>query len=78
MPTKTFPTVAAVAWLRQLALPEIDPLEMNHLLITLEQIQQRIKELEKVIAQRAGVSREAAILSSMPGMGGGFSALSLA
>src|SRR4051794_5698213 len=32
MPTKTFPTVAAIAWLKQLVLPEIDRLEMNHLL----------------------------------------------
>src|SRR5262245_22883468 len=78
MPTKTFPTKAAVAWLQQLVLPEIDQLEMNHLLISLEQIQQRLKELEQVIARRSGASKEAAILSSMPGVGGGFTAVSLA
>src|SRR5262249_20530 len=78
MPTKTFPTVAAIAWLKQLALPEIDHLEMNHLLINLEQVQQRIRELEKVIAQRSASSQAVAILSSMPGTGGGFTALSLA
>src|SRR5271167_3706130 len=78
MPTKTFPTVAAIAWLKQLVLPEIDHLEMNHLLINLQQVQQRLKELEQVISQRNGTSKEAAILSSMPGMGGGFTAMSLA
>jgi hypothetical protein len=36
MPTKRFPTKAAVAWLKQLVLPEIDHLEMNHLLTDLE------------------------------------------
>jgi transposase len=78
MPTKTFPTIAAVAWLKQLVLPEIDQLEMRHLLLNLEQVQQRMKELEQVIAQRARPSAEAAILSSMPGVGGGFTAMALA
>src|SRR4029453_17123856 len=58
--------------------PEIDHLEMTHLLSNLQQVQQRMKELEQVIARRHGVSKEAAILSSMPGMGGGFTAMSLA
>lgn len=78
MPTKTFPTVAAIAWLKQLALPEIDRLEMNHLLACLEQVEQRRKELEEVIARRNDTSKEVVILSSMPGMGGGFTAMSLA
>jgi transposase len=78
MPTKTFPTLTAIAWLKQLVLPEIDHLEMNHLLINLQQVQQRMKELEQVIAQRCGASKEAAILSSMPGRDGGFTAMSLA
>jgi len=59
-------------------LPEIDRMEMNHLLVDLEQVEKRIKELEKVIAQRNDSSKEVVILSSMPGMGGGFSAMSLA
>jgi transposase len=78
MPTKKFPTKAASAWLKELALPEIDRLEMNHLLADLEQVQQRRKELEQVISRRCGVSAEAVLLSSMPGVGGGFTALSLA
>jgi transposase len=77
MPTKTFPTVAAIAWLRQLVLPEIDRLEMNHLLAAVEQVQQRLKELEKVIARRSDASQETTILSTLPGMGSRFTALSL-
>src|SRR5262245_40234631 len=68
MPTKRLPTKAAIAWLKQLALPEIDRLEMNHLLTDIEQVQQRVKELERVIAQRCGVSAEAGLIASMPGV----------
>src|SRR4029079_17342451 len=32
MPTKKFPTKAGIAWLKQVTLPAIDRLEMNHLL----------------------------------------------
>src|SRR5262249_6602527 len=68
MPTKRLPTKAAIAWLKQLVLPEIDRLEMNHLLADVEQVQQRVKELERVIAQRCGVSAEAGLIASMPGV----------
>jgi transposase len=68
MPTKKFPTKSGLAWLKQLALPEIDRLEMNHLLADLEQVQGRRQELEQVIAQRCAVSAEAVPLSSMPGV----------
>lgn len=77
LPTKTFPTQQAIAWLRQLSLPEIDRLEMNFLLADLEQIQQRIQELEKLIRERCGQSEEAQLLCSMPGVSG-FTATSLA
>jgi transposase len=77
MPTKRFPTKAGVAWLKQLALPAIDRLEMNHLLTGVEQVQQRVKELEQVIAQRCGVSAEAGLIASMPGVSY-FTATSLA
>src|SRR6185369_14458978 len=42
MPTKRFPTKAAIAWLKPLALPLIDRLEMNHLLTDVERVQQRV------------------------------------
>ena len=78
MPTKTFPTAAAVAWLKGLALPEIDRLEMDHLLADLEQAEQRLKDLGRVIARRGAASAGVKVLSSMPGVGGGFTALALA
>ena len=77
MPTKRFPTKAGIAWLKQLALPEIDRLEMNHLLTDVEQVRQRVKELEQVIARRCGVSEEAGLIASMPGVSY-FTATSLA
>lgn len=77
MPTKRLPTQKAIAWLRQVDLPEIDRLEMNHLLNDLEHVQQRLKELERVIAQRCGISEEAVLISSMPGVSH-FTATSLA
>lgn len=69
MPTKTFPTQPAIAWLETLVLPEIDQLEMNHLLIDLEHAQQRLQELEEKLAQRCGTSAAATLLVSMPGVG---------
>jgi transposase len=77
MPTKRLPTQAAIVWLKQVALPEIDRLEMNHLLDDLERVQQRLKELEGVIAQRSAASKEAAVLATMPGVSH-FTATSLA
>jgi transposase len=68
MPTKRLPTKAAIAWLKQLALPEIDRLEMDHLLADLERAQQRLKDLEQVLVQRCGVSAEAQLLASIPGV----------
>jgi hypothetical protein len=59
-------------------LPEIDRLEMDHLLADLEQAEKRLKDLEQVIARRSAGSKEVAVLSSMPGVGRGFTALSLA
>jgi transposase len=77
MPTKRFPTKSGVAWLEKLVLPEIDRLEMNHLLADLERVQQRVQDLEEVMGQRCGASQEIVILSSMPGVGL-FTATSLA
>jgi len=43
MPTKRLPTLSAIAWLKQVVLPEIDRLEMNHLLADLEHLQRHRK-----------------------------------
>jgi transposase len=77
MPTKRFPTKLGIAWLKELVLPEIDHLEMTHLLVDLEHAQQRLKELEQVLAQHCGLSKEAMLISSMPGVSH-FTATSLA
>ena len=69
LPTKTFPTLAAVAWLKKLVLPTIDRLEMNHLLADLEHFQKRYEELERMIAERCDDSEQAMLLGSMPGVG---------
>ncbi len=52
LPTKTFPTRDALTWLTQLSLPTIDRLEMDYLLVDLQQAQQRILDLERVIRER--------------------------
>jgi transposase len=77
MPTKTFPTRLAIAWLKKLVLPEIDRLELNHLLADLEHIERRVEELDKAIADRCVSSEDAVLLSSMPGVAA-FTATSLA
>jgi len=77
MPTKTFPTKAAVAWLTKLVLPEIDRLEMNHLLTDIQHVQTRLAELEKMIARRCSGSDEAILLGTIPSVGA-FTATSLA
>ena len=48
-------------------LPEIDRLEMNHLLADLALIQQRLQELEKVIAVRCGSSDDADVAAQERG-----------
>jgi transposase len=68
MPTKRFPTKLGIAWLKQVVLPEMDRLEMNHLLLDLEHIQERLKELEQVLIQRCGASEDGMLISSMPGV----------
>ena len=77
MPTKTFPTQRAIAWLKKLALPEIDRWEMDHLLADLEHAQRRVEELEKVIAQRSATSGAAVLLATTPGVGA-YTAIALA
>jgi transposase len=77
MPTKTFPTKTAIAWLKRLVLPEIDRLEMDHLLSDLERVQQRIEDLEKLIAQRCAGNDAITLLATIPGVAP-FAAMSLA
>src|SRR4051812_28834987 len=71
MPTKTFPTAKSVAWLKGLTLPEVDRLEVDHLLADLERADRRLKDLEQAIARRSAANEAVAVLASMPGWGGG-------
>lgn len=77
LPTKKFPTQRAIAWLKTLVLPPIDRMEVDHLLADLEQIQQRLADLEKMIAERSIASEDAVLLASIPGVAA-FTATSLA
>ena len=78
LPTKTFPTAKAVAWLEGLALPAVDRLEMDHLLADPDQADRRRKDLGQAIARRSAANPDVAVRSSMPGVGRGFTARSLA
>lgn len=77
MPTKTFPTRAAIDWLRKLGLPTIDRLEMDLLLADLEHAEKRFSEIEKLVLERSNQSDDAKLLSTMPGVGG-FGAIAFA
>ena len=77
LPSKTFPTVKAINWLKQVQLPELDRLEMDYRLTDLEQVQQRLRELEALVTKRCRENANARILRSAPGIGF-FTAISLA
>jgi len=78
LPTKTFPAAKAVARLKGLAPPDVDRLEVDRRLADPEQADRRLKDLEQAIARRSAGDQHVAVLSSMPGVGRGFTALSLA
>jgi len=67
MPTKTFPTKTAIAWLKKLVLPEIDRLELDHLLTDFDRIEDRVAELDEMIALRCQNNEDAMLLTSLPG-----------
>ena len=77
MPTKTFPTQIAIAWLKTLALPEVDRLEIDPLLADLKNIEARLADLDEVIAKRSVNNDDIILLSTIPGVGL-FTAVSLA
>ena len=77
MPTVTFPTQTAIAWLKTLSLSELDRMELDCLLADLEHLELRIEMLDAKIAKRFAVSEDAMLLSTMPGVAA-FTATSLA
>jgi transposase len=69
MPTKTFPTVKAISWLKAVELPTWDRIEMDYHLQEFERLTKRMKELEDVIVSRAQGIEEVEILRTIPGCG---------
>jgi transposase len=76
-PTKTFQTRKVRQWLQQLALPELDRLEMNQLLAQWQLWEAQLEELELRIAQRLQRSTRAQRLATAPGASA-YSALAIA
>ncbi len=66
-PTKTLKTKKARRWLGELALGEIDRLEMDQLLAQWDLWQQQLDQLEEKIRRRQQASDEAIILATIPG-----------
>jgi transposase len=76
-PTKTFPTVKAIAWLKIVKLPQGDRAEMDWHLEEFERWTERMLSLEEQIITRARGLEEVELLRTIPGVGY-YSALSLA
>lgn len=50
LPTSSFPSKAAITWLKQVELPQIDRFEMDYLLADLKYLKHRLAGIEKEIA----------------------------
>jgi len=77
-PTKGIQTVAARQWLTQtVKLPELDRLEMDHLLARWQLLEQQMDELDRRIRTRTALHDQAVVLKTVPGASG-YTALALA
>ena len=76
MPTKTFPTIAALKWCREIKLPATDRLEMDHALQDLEYFVHRARQIDQEIAKLSTDDQDAALLMKTPGIAE-FSAVAL-
>ena len=68
MPTKTFPTIAAIKWLKSLKLPTADRIELDHALQDLHRYGQRVTELDIAIAELSADDEDAKLLAKTPGI----------
>lgn len=68
MPTKTFPTIAALDWLKTLKLPMADRLELDHALQDLERFEDRVNELDAAIIEISHDDEDARLLMKTPGI----------
>jgi len=77
-PTKGIQTVAARQWLEKVVkLPELDRLEMDHLLARWKLLEEQQQQLDRRIRERTAVHEQAVILRTVPGASG-YTALALA
>lgn len=67
-PTKTFATQQGRAWLEQVPLPELDCLEMAHLLARWDLYNRHLRELECRIRERCQDNPMAKLLLTVPGI----------
>lgn len=77
MPTKTFPSVKAIAWLKSVTLPSWDRTEMDYHLEELARLTKRMLNLEATITDRAQGIESVELLRTIPGCGY-YTALALA
>ena len=76
-PTKSIDTNAARKWLRAVAVPDVDRLELDMLLDQWEQLASHLKKVGDKIDEMHKQSEEAAVLASVPGLGN-FASLAVA
>ena len=69
MPTKTFPTKAAMAWLKTIQLPPADMLELQIAMEDLERLQKRVLELDAAIAELSVDDKDAQLIMKTCGFG---------
>lgn len=76
-PTKGLQTKTAMKWLEALTVPTIDRMELNQLLERWRLLDRQIDETEQEIQKSLGTHPTAAIVASVPGLGG-YSGLAIA
>ena len=76
MPTKTFPTIAAIEWLKTVNLPSADRLEMDHASEDLQRYKLRVRQLDAAISKLTEHDEDAQLLMKTPGIAN-FSAAAL-
>ena len=69
LPTKTFPTVKALAWLKVVKLPAWDRAEMDYHLEEFKRLTDRMHSLEETIVSRGRGIVEVELLRTIPGCG---------
>jgi len=69
LPTKTFPTRAAIEWLRTIQLPPADMLELQIAMEDLENLQKRVAKLDAAIAELSVDDEDAQLIMKTCGFG---------